>query len=220
MVKASLPLVGPFVVFLILLSVMPTWGPASRAILTAWLVIMAAAILLFSRNLLEFRPSRPWASIGFGVAVFIVWVAPDVLIPGWRSSILFQNPLTGKLISSMTADVLGDPLSLALRSLRAVIIVPIVEELFWRGWLMRWIERPDFQAVPLGHYHRRSFWVVAVLFALEHGPFWDVGLIAGAGYNWWMVRNGRLSDLILAHAVTNACLCAFVIGTGRFEYWL
>ena len=117
---------------------------------------------------------RGQASV-FGVAVFVIWVAPDVLIPGWRSSILFQNPLTGKLISSMTADVLGDPLSLALRTLRAVLIVPIVEELFWRGWLMRWIERPDFEAVPLGHYHRRSFWLVAILFALEHGPYLGCG---------------------------------------------
>jgi hypothetical protein len=35
-----------------------------------------------------------------------------------------------------------------------------------------------------------------------------------------MVRTRNLGDLILAHAVTNACLCAWVLATGRFEYWL
>jgi len=218
--KASLPWVGPFAVFVALLAVAPTLGPASRLTLAAWVLIVAAAIFLFSRNVLEFRPSRPWASIGFGIAIFAVWVAPDLLFPGWRSSFLFQNSLTGKLASSLGADVLADPLALALRSLRAILIVPIVEELFWRGWLLRWIERPDFESVPLGNYHRLSFWLVALLFAMEHGPYWDVGFLAGAGYNWWMVRTGRLSDLILAHAVTNACLCAFVLVTGRWEFWL
>jgi hypothetical protein len=216
----TLAWVGPFGAFILLLALVPKLGPPTRVILAAWIVIVAAAIYVFSRNLLEFRPARPWASIGLGVAVFAMWVAPDVLIPGWRSSVLFQNSLTGKLAVSLGADALGDPVALALRSLRAVLIVPIVEELFWRGWLMRWIERQDFQDVELGHYHRRSFWLVAVLFALEHGPFWDVGFLAGASYNWWLVRTRRLSDLILAHAVTNACLCAFVIVTGRWEYWL
>ena len=216
----TLAWVGPFAVFMIVLGVLPKLAPVSRLTLTAWIVIVAAAILLLSRDVLEFRPARPWASIGVGVGVFVVWVAPDLLIPGWRNSILFQNSLTGKLASSVGADLLGDPVALALRSMRAVLIVPIVEELFWRGWLMRWLERSDFESAPLGHYDRRSFWLVAVLFAMEHGPYWDVGFLAGAGYNWWMVRTGRLSDLILAHAVTNACLCAFVIATGRWEYWL
>lgn len=205
---------------MLVLVVVSEVGFKSRLTLAAWILIVAAAILFFSRDVLEFRPARPWASVGVGVAIFVVWIAPDLLIPGWRSSVLFQNRLTGTLASSLGADALADPLALALRTLRSVIIVPIVEELFWRGWLMRWIERQDFENVPLGNYHRRSFWLVAVLFALEHGPFWDVGFLAGAGYNWWMVRSRRLSDLILAHAVTNACLCAFVIVTGRWEYWL
>ncbi len=218
--KATLAWIGPFAVFLLLLAVAPKFGPPSRTLLAAWVVIAAAAIVLFSRNVLEFRPSRPWASIGVGIAVFVIWVAPDLLLPGWRTSVLFQNSLTGKLATSLGADALADPVSLAWRTMRAVLIVPIVEELFWRGWLMRWIENQDFQSVPLGHYHRKSFWLVAVLFALEHGPFWDVGFLAGAGYNWWMIRSRRLSDLILAHAVTNACLCGYVILTGRWEYWL
>ena len=76
-------------------------------------------------------------------------------------------------------------------------LVPVLEELFWRGWLMRWLIRPDFEAVRLGTYTHYSFWVTAALFAAEHGPYWDVGLLAGIIYNWWMVRTGRLADCIV-----------------------
>jgi membrane protease YdiL (CAAX protease family) len=59
-----------------------------------------------------------------------------------------------------------------------------------------------------------------VLFAAEHGPYWDVGLVAGVIFNLWMMRTKSLGDLILAHAVTNACLAAYVIAAGKWEYWL
>jgi CAAX prenyl protease-like protein len=214
------PYVGPFALFMVLLAVMPKLGLEQRASLALWVVLAGAAIVYFSRGVLEFRPSRPLLSILLGVAVFGLWIAPDMLAPGWRSHWLFQNAITGSLKTSLSGEALRDPVSLALRSLRAILIVPILEELFWRGWLMRWLIKPEFQEVPLGTYARNAFWLVALFFAMEHGPYWEVGFLTGAVYNWWMVRTKRLSDLYLAHGVTNACLCAFVLITGRWEYWL
>ncbi|MBM3795525.1 MAG: CAAX prenyl protease-related protein [Acidobacteria bacterium] len=83
---------------------------------------------------------------------------------------------------------------LDFRAIRATIIVPIVEELFWRGWLMRWIINPNFLEIPFGADARDAFWLVAVAFALEHGPYWEVGLLCGIVYNWWMVRTKSLGD--------------------------
>jgi hypothetical protein len=113
----------------------------------------------------------------------------------------------------------SNPAVLFFRTLRSVAIVPVIEELFWRAWLMRWLISPRFQEVPLGTWSAQSFWIVAVLFASEHGSYWDVGLAAGIIYNWWMLRTRSLGDLILAHAVTNGCLCAYVIAFGKWEYW-
>jgi CAAX prenyl protease-like protein len=154
------------------------------------------------------------------VAVFALWIAPDLLFPGYRQHWLFENFITGSAKSTLATDALMQPAVLILRTLRAVVIVPIVEELFWRGWLMRWLIAPDFRSVPLGAYTAQAFWVVAVLFASEHGAYWDVGLMAGIVYNWWMLRTRSLGDLILAHAVTNACLSAYVIVAKKWEYWL
>ncbi len=101
-----------------------------------------------------------------------------------------------------------------------MLLIPIVEELFWRAWLMRWLINPHFQKVPLGTYTATAFWFTAILFASEHGAYWDVGLAAGIIYNWWMVRTRSLADCILAHAVTNGALAGYVLLAGKWEYWL
>ena len=183
-------------------------------------VVMSAVLWFFARPVLDLRVRHLAATLVIGAAVFAIWIAPDVLIKGYRHHWLFENPLLPKVESSL---LVGSGLSwpvLALRMARAVVIVPIVEELFWRAWLMRWTIDQDFEKVPLGKYTAASFWIVALLFASEHGPYWDVGLAAGIIYNWWIVRTRSLGDLILAHAVTNFSLSAYVIATGKWEYWL
>jgi len=184
------------------------------------LACMTAVLLVFARPVLDFRMERWAISVLIGVAVFGVWIAPDLLFPAYRQHWIFQNAIAGAARTSLSASGQAHPGVLALRTIRAVIIVPVIEELFWRAWLMRWLISEDFKKIPLGAFTRFSFWAVAVLFASEHGSYWDVGLIAGIVYNWWMIRTKNLGDLILAHAVTNACLCAYVIQAGKWEYWL
>lgn len=205
---------------MIALTVAPSLGLPPRAELLLRLGLPLAVLLAFSLHLIEFRFNRFFASSLVGVAVFLIWIAPDALFAGYRSHWLFQNSLTGSLTFSMPAEARHDGLSILLRVLRAAVLVPIVEELFWRGWLMRWIIRHKFDEVPLGTYAPAAFWITAALFALEHGPYWEVGFLSGAVYNWWMVRVKRVSDLVLAHSVTNACLAAYVLATGRWEYWM
>jgi CAAX prenyl protease-like protein len=100
------------------------------------------------------------------------------------------------------------------------VLVPILEELFWRGWLPRWIQDTKFERIPPGTFTAFAFIVTALLFAAEHGPFWEVGLLAGLVYNWWMWRTKSLGDLVLAHAVTNACLAGYVVLTQQWQFWM
>jgi len=211
---------APFACFILCLALLPKLPLTPRAQLAVWLAAGFGAVSLFSRQVLDFRLRAPAISVAVGAAVFIVWVAPDLLFPALRSHWLFSNALLGSPAASLSPAALGDPAVLAMRTARAVLLVPVVEELFWRGFLMRWLEHHDFGKVPLGSWEPRAFWTTAALFALEHGSYWDVGFLAGAAYNAWMVRTKSLGDLILAHAVTNACLAAYVLWTQRYEYWL
>lgn len=216
---ASARYVVPFAVFLLLLAIAPSIPLEARWELPLRVAVLGLVCFACWPREISLRPVRPLASIGIGLAVFFLWIAPDVLIPGYRNLPLFSNAIAGHLHSSLRAGDLHSAWVLTWRTVRAVVIVPIVEELFWRAWLMRWLIHNDFQKVPLGAYTPLAFWLTAVLFACEHGPYWDVGLVAGVIYNLWMIRSKSVADCILAHAVTNGVLCAYVITTGGWQYW-
>lgn len=214
---AAIPWVLPFLIFIALLAL-------QQAVpVPAWIRfgISMASILAVSRAPLRWGPSDPQLSLLVGIVVFIIWIAPDALVHSWHHAILFDNPIVGHPAANTPPADRHDPAFLFFRVLISVVAVPILEELFWRGWLMRWIIDPrHFEKVPLGTYAPGAFWLTALLFASEHGPYWDVGLIAGVIYNWWMIRTRNLWDCILAHAVTNLILAGYVIGGGQWQYWL
>lgn len=195
-------------------------GLSARVELLVRLLLPAAALAWYWRDLPPLKVNRPVASVLVGVGVFAVWIAPDLLFPGWRSHWLLQNAFFGKLAVSLPASSLDNPADLFLRGVRACTVVALAEELFWRGWFMRWLIRDDFESISVGAYQAWAFSLTAVLFAVEHGPYWDVGLAAGLLYNWWAVRTHSLGDLMLAHGVTNAALAAFVIVARRWQYWM
>jgi CAAX prenyl protease-like protein len=215
----SLPYVVPFATVIALLAVHPVLSLSPLTEQVFWILVMTAILAGVSRRVLDFR-IRSWSgSLLMGAAVFAIWIFPDRIFHGYHAHWLFTNPITGSVAATLPESSHGDLPVLILRTVRATVFVPIAEELFWRSWLMRWIISADFTKVPLGAWSARAFWIVAVLFAAEHGALWDVGLAAGILFNWWMLRTKSLGDLILAHAVANACVSAYVVLAGRWEYW-
>ena len=215
----DVPYVLPFAVFLGFLALQKYFPLPPNAEFIVRDVLLAGVLLGFSRRVIELIPARAIETVILGIAVFVVWVGPDILFPTYRQHWLFQNSILGQLTIAIPGSVLQSPWVLWPRILQAVLFVPILEELFWRAWLMRWLISPHFEKVPLGTFQAGAFWITALLFASEHGPYWDVGLIAGIAYNWWMIRTRSLADCILAHAVTNACLCWYVVATHHWVYW-
>jgi CAAX prenyl protease-like protein len=217
--NATLGYVAPFVAFVAVMAIEHTFLPGSQQLYPLRFLVTLAAIIYFSRPYLNWKFSAPVASIALGIAVCAIWVAPDRLFH-YRDFWLFSNAITGKASSSIAPDLKTATWFLAIRILGSVALVPIAEELFWRGFLMRWLIDTDFEKIPLGKYAPGAFWIVALLFASEHGPYWEVGLIAGVIYNWWLLRTRSLADCILAHAVTNAALAGWVLFTGEWQYWM
>ena len=215
----SLPYVAPFAVFLVLLGLQSSLPVSPLLLQVLFLGVMGVVIRAAAWPVVDFRVKNWLGSLLLGAAVFVMWIGPDLLFPGYRGHWLFTNAIAGSVTPGLPEEVRGDSAVLLLRGLRASLIVPIIEELFWRAWLMRWLISPDFETVPLGKYSAQAFWIVAILFASEHGPYWDVGLLCGILYNWWMVRTRSVGDLILTHGVTNACLCIYVVAAEKWEYW-
>lgn len=214
----AVPYVAPMATFMLLLVAGSSLG------LGLWeyplrVLLLTVVLFVFSRKVIDFRVSHWLGSTLVGAAVFVIWIAPDLLWAGYRDSWLFQNSLTGTVQSSVPPEHRHSMMVLWSRAARAAILVPIIEELFWRAWMMRWLVDVDFLKVPLGTFTPMAFGVTAVLFASEHGAYWEVGLAAGLIYNAWMVKTRSLGDCILAHAVTNGLLSAYVVAEDQWQYW-
>ncbi len=106
----------------------------------------------------------------------------------------------------------------ASRLAGAALVVPVMEELFWRSFLIRYIISPDFSKSPIGRFTWPSFLITTVLFGLEHNLFL-AGMLAGIAYNLLLYRTKSLSACILAHGLTNLALGIYVLQTGKWYFW-
>jgi CAAX prenyl protease-like protein len=190
--------------------------PASRWLTVGrGLVVGALLVALWRRYGELHRPvaaaPREWMLATLtGLGVFVAWIA---LSEGWTT---FSVEREG--FRPVAADGRTDWLLAALRLFGLALVVPVMEELFWRSFLMRWIERRDFLAVDPRRVGALAFALSSALFALEHSQ-WLAGLVAGAAYAWLYRRTGNLWIPVLSHAVTNGTLGFWILATGNWRFW-
>jgi CAAX prenyl protease-like protein len=219
--SSALQWIAPFAAFMLWMAARPFVQLAQPWDEVVRVGVLALVLFTVSRSVVcALRVKRWMSSVVVGLLVFVLWVLPAQLWPDYRSHWLFQNVITGETVSHIPDDWLSDPLMLSLRMTRAALLVPLLEELFWRGFLPRWVVNNDWTRVPMGTYNTLAFVGTALLFASEHGPYWDAGLMCGIIYNWYMHHTKSLGDLVLAHAVTNAALSAFVVVTRQYAFWM
>jgi uncharacterized protein len=209
--------VAPFGLFLAFMAVQPLleghvdarWVVALRG------VAVAGVLAYFWRDYTELT-AGPAASAGqwllaiaAGAAVFAAWLAFD---SGWAA---FE---AGKPFVPLAADGSLDPVLVALRLFGLVAVVPVMEELFWRSFLMRWIDRRDFLAADPRRASGLAFLLSSALFASEHA-LWFAGLLAGVAYAALYARTGNLRLAIASHAITNGLLGAWILATHDWRFW-
>jgi uncharacterized protein len=100
----------------------------------------------------------------------------------------------------------------------AALLVPLLEELFWRSFLMRWVQQPVFESLAPARVGLRAVVITTFLFMLAH-TLWLAAILAGLAYAWLYIRTGRLWTAVIAHAVTNGALGAWVVMTGNWQFW-
>jgi CAAX prenyl protease-like protein len=98
----------------------------------------------------------------------------------------------------------------------ALIIAPLVEELAFRGYLLRKLVASEFERVDFNCFTWLSFVGSSIAFGLMHQS-WLAGIVAGMMFALAMYRRGRLSDAIQAHAVANGLIIIYAIVTGRWS---
>ncbi|MEC5386794.1 CAAX prenyl protease-related protein [Uliginosibacterium sp. H3] len=216
----------PFSLYILCMALRGEAGALLGASLVQWLypvqVALVAAVLWHFRaeyvelraapysleNSPQVRAYRAALACALGIAVFVAWIHLDV------SPLSIPAP---HVAPPALADGSIDWRWIVLRIMGAALVVPLMEELFWRSLLMRWLEARDFLKVLPASVSWRSVLISSVVFGVEHN-LWFAGIVAGIAYAW-LYRQASLRAAIAAHALTNLLLGLWVVHTGQWQFW-
>jgi hypothetical protein len=235
--------VAPLAVFLILSMLIPAvqvenemlpwWRHAPEHWVYPLQALVCGGLLWYFRGHFTLRP---WRGLGWAVVLGTVgilwWCVPawgyrhlndaGLTPPGWMEWFGLAPREEGFDPELFGASGPGYTLVLALRFFRMVVIVPLVEEIFWRGFLMRYLQADGgpFQKVPFGRHDWRTYLVVTGLFMVAHASVdWTGALGFGSLMYWLTVRQKSLGACVLMHAVANLLLGVYVVWTRQWGFW-
>lgn len=188
----------PFAVFMLSAMLAQAFSQSPSVIYPARAFLMAAVLLMF----LPVYRTLDWrfdpVAAGVGAAIGLMWVLIPVAEPD-------TTPPYGDLAGTMLA------LWFIARGIGTILLVPVIEELFFRDYLERKLRRHDTLIWAIG-----AAVITAGLFALLHSR-WAEAFIAGLAFSYVMYRSGRVSDAIVSHAVANAIVFGVAIMTGQMH---
>jgi len=207
----------PFAVFVVLTS-LGGWellGPASiywmyvlKTLVGAWLIWEARPFIP------EMRWALSWEAVAAGVLVFALWVGLDGKYPrlgdigeGWNPHKQFGE---GATLAWLCVGV---------RIIGSSLVVPPIEEVFYRSLMYRYLVKIDFLQMPLNQMHGLSFIVTSMVFGLMHPDRWVAGILCGLIYQGLVIRKNRLGDAMTAHGITNLLLGLWVVWKGAWNFW-
>ncbi len=208
---------GLYIALLVLEGLLPDWLPGFDV---RWLYPVKAGLVALALMLLwrHYTELRTWGlssvhlllSVVVGIVVLVLWINLDA---GWM---LLDAPGEGYNPTDEAGRI--DWLLVAFRIAGAALVVPVMEELFWRSFILRWVQQSDFMNLNPARIGLKALLIASALFAVEHLQ-WLAGLIAGLAYGWLYIRTRTLWAPVIAHAVTNGALGAYVAATGRWSFW-
>ncbi|MCR5413936.1 MAG: CAAX prenyl protease-related protein [Kiritimatiellae bacterium] len=221
----TLAAVVPYAVWMVLMFALP--GTAASYAIRSACALVALAVFLpkdGGRVARPFFSGRAWASLAWGLAagllVTVLWIAPES-IPAYRdfSLVGFLGLGGGAAAGASPYDpaVCGWPLT-AVRLAGSAFVIAAVEELFFRSFLYRWLQKSDWTKVDPGKFDLSAFLWMIGLFSLEHHTRLAAGAMAGAVYGFVAIRRG-IGSAIVAHMTTNFALGVWVVATRDWNFW-
>lgn len=213
--------VAPMAVFLLFIWVGATWPSLYAISYLARTALVAALLVYFRRYYTRISWEFWWLGAIVGVIGIFQWIGMQLWL---QEHFEWFRP---------KADSAFDPFAhfsgqspavmwgfIAMRVMGAVLVVPVMEELFWRDFLWRQMVAPnDFKMVPVGEFEWSAFLIMPVVFATVHGNWWPTAIVWGLMVGALLVYTKSLGACIVAHAVTNLLLAAYVLKTRDWSFW-
>lgn len=220
--RAAWVRIAPFALFMALLALRGaapadgSWGIDPRWLYGVTVLAVGALLFAFRREYGELaRQTLPDAretllAVAVGLLVFVLWIALDA---PWMT---LGTP-SAAFVPTDAAGAIDWPL-VAARWIGAALLVPLMEELFWRSFLMRWIQQPVFHGVDPRRVGVKAVVLSTFVFMLAH-TLWLAAIVAGLAYALLYVRSGKLWLPVIAHAVSNGALGVWVVATRQWQFW-
>ena len=206
--------VAPYAIFLVLTQGQKL-GPPATAYWFYFAKTLVGVWLIFEMrpHVSEMRWAISWEAVVVGILVLIMWVGIDPYYYHFSKAASTGNP----------ADVFGKNSPLAwffniVHIAGMTLVVPPIEEVFFRSFVYRYIASPNFLAVPFNRFLPLPFFVTILVFGFSHNE-WLAGILCGAAYQWLVIRKNRLGDAMMAHAITNFLLGIYIVWRGAWHFW-
>lgn len=213
----------PFAVFVGLLAIQPSlaphvqaWGFDPRWLYAIRIILVGGLLGLWWRYYTELHSFagmsgvRVAACVIAGLVTFVLWINLDFEWARFGNGGGFDPTLDGG--SAVAWQFLF------FRLLGLAVLVPVMEELFWRSFLLRWLDRHDFLLQDPAQVSVRAVLISAVIFALEH-TLWLAGFAAGLIYALVYLFGRNLWLAVISHATTNAALGWWILATRQWQFW-
>ena len=203
----------PFAVFAALTIFQGRFGDTSQYWIYALKTVIGAVLLWQVRHAIkEMKWSFSWEAVAVGVGVCAVWIGLDGYYPITERCGNFNPVSTYGAGSAMAMIFIG------VRIIGSSLIVPPLEEVFYRSFIYRYLIKANFLEVPLNHLQWRSFLISGAIFGLGHYE-WLPGILCAFAYQGLVIRKNRLGDAITAHAITNFLLAIWVVTRHAYRFW-
>ncbi len=208
--------VVPYVIILVLTFAQEECeGPARFWLYLGKIVVGAWCIWTVRDLVTEVRWAFSWEAVVVGVGVCAVWVGLDPYYP--KIEFLFKGGNPWNPFKQFGEGSAGGWFFVAVRTFGSAIVVPPIEEAFYRSFLYRYLVKTNFEAMPLNRFHPLSFVVTAMLFGFAHYQ-WLAGILCGMAFQGLVLRKNRLGDAMMAHAITNFLLGVWIVWKGGAEW--
>jgi hypothetical protein len=106
---------------------------------------------------------------------------------------------------------------LAIRLVGLVVVLPLAEELFLRGFLMRFVSDPDWTRLTLGQISPLGLAAGTLIPVLMHPAEAVAAAVWFSAVTWLMLRRQCFWDCVVAHALTNLVLGIWALATGQWQ---
>ena len=171
------------------------------------IVAAAGALFYFRRSYRHLDWRFGWVAAAAGAIVFAIWIALEPHSAPSTPAAFVQASTAARITWAI------------LRIVGAVVLVPIAEELAFRGFLLRRLSSAEFESVGWRTFSWAPLLISSAAFGLLHGERWVAGTIAGIIFALVQLRRGRIGEAIAAHSVANALVAAWVLSTGSWNLW-